>query len=436
MPLPISESQARAATRWLVSNFREPLERAVAGTPFTIELLCGIGCQETATLWLPFVAQGIKARDILARAIGDASGDYPNTSRNAFPRDTVAFRAAYGDAFTEMLIAEANATRALRGWGPKQWVYKGYGLFQYDLQHIQMDEAFFRERHWYEFEACLAKVMKELANKLQRTGELWAAVKAYNGSGARAEEYKNNVRTFTDIARDEIGRMLAAPLAVVADAPAAPRGLSRELKRTKGTARRGAKRALAGPPSRPVISQADLRERLASLRIDRQVHPVVVVGIRGFYRDRMGAPGVNDRGIYDDALLIDTPDSFASFNGNTDPSRVQIGHGTGAEKGMAALNAGLWYVHKFDLHKGEYLALCQRLGQVTVTRDGTPPYPDTGMFGINIHKGGYNTTSSLGCQTVHPDQWAAFIEMAVSQAKRWHGARWDQVVIPYALFGA
>jgi lysozyme len=185
-----------------------------------------------------------------------------------------------------------------------------------------------------------------------------------------------------------------------------------------------------------VISQAELRERLASLRIDRQVHPVVVVGIRGFYRDAMGAPGVNDRGIYDDALFIDTPDSFASFNGNTDPSRVQIGHGTGAEKGMAVLNAGLWYAHKFDLHKGEYLALCQRLGQVTVTRDGTPPYSDTGMFGINIHKGGYNTTSSLGCQTVHPDQWAAFIEMAVAHAKRWHGARWDQVVIPYALFGA
>jgi len=120
MPLPIPESQARAATRWLVSNFRDPLERAVTGTPFTIELLCGIGCQETATLWLPFVAQGIKARDILARAIGDASGDYPNTSRNAFPRDTGAFRTAYGDAFTDMLIAEANATRALRGWGPKQ----------------------------------------------------------------------------------------------------------------------------------------------------------------------------------------------------------------------------------------------------------------------------------------------------------------------------
>jgi lysozyme len=107
--------------------------------------------------------------------------------------------------------------------------------------------------------------------------------------------------------------------------------------------------------------------------------------------------------------------------------------GKGRSKGIASLDAGLWYVHKFDLHDGRYLALCQRLGQVTVTRDGKPPYPDTGMFGINIHKGGYNTTSSLGCQTIHPDQWPAFIELAADQAQRWHGARWKDVVIPYVL---
>ena len=80
------------------------------------------------------------------RAIGDASGDFPNTSRSAFPKDTPTFRAAFGDAFADMLIAEANASRALRNMGPKTWVYKGYGIFQYDLQHVHADKAFFRER--------------------------------------------------------------------------------------------------------------------------------------------------------------------------------------------------------------------------------------------------------------------------------------------------
>jgi hypothetical protein len=407
-----------------MTHFGDTLQRAVEGTPFSVELLCGIACQETAFLWLPLVQKSLGAREVLARSIGDASGDAPNTGRKAFPVNTAAFRAEFGDEFTGMLIAEANASRALRGMGPKQWVYKGYGIFQYDLQHVRIDDAFFRSRQWYEFEACVGKVLDELTVRLRRTGELWAAVKAYNGTGPRADEYRDNVRVFAEIARNEIGRMMAGP------APAAPQI---KVVRPHGTrpkkGKTGAKRAV----QKPMLTQAQLRKQLVPFTIDRTVHPIIVVGIRGYYRDTMGAPGVNDRGIYDDAIFIDTPDTFAAFNGNTDPSRVRIGQGTGAERGMAVLNPGIWYVHRFDLHKEEYLALCQRTGQVTVTRDGTPPYADTGMFGINIHRGGYNTTSSLGCQTVHPDQWSSFITLAVDHAKRWHGARWNSVVIPYAL---
>ena len=101
---------------------------------------------------------------------------------------------------------------------------------------------------------------------------------------------------------------------------------------------------------------------------------------------------------------------------------------------MASLKPGAWFVHKFDQHRGKYLALCQRLGPVTVVRDGNPPYEDTGSnFGINIHRGSYNATSSLGCQTIHPDQWTSFIGLAVDQAKRYFVDRWDKVVIPYVL---
>jgi hypothetical protein len=87
----------------------------------------------TAYFWLNFIDKKSVA-DVLARCVLDASGDYPGTERSAFPKNTHAFTAKYGDAFANMLIAEANATRKWRGFGPAAWVYKGYGLFQFDLQ--------------------------------------------------------------------------------------------------------------------------------------------------------------------------------------------------------------------------------------------------------------------------------------------------------------
>ncbi|MCK7558716.1 hypothetical protein MKQ70_28485 [Chitinophaga sedimenti] len=68
-----------------------------------------------------------------------------------------------------------------------------------------------------------------------------------------------------------------------------------------------------------------------------------------------------------------------------------------------------------------------------MVRDGSPDYEDTGMFGINIHRGGYNTTSSLGCQTIHPTQWDSFINLAKDQASRIWGQRWNKEVVPYIL---
>lgn len=417
--LPITENQARQATGWLVENFGAEMRAAIENTPavpFGVDLLCGIVCQETAYAWLAFVNQLTPAQ-VLARCVYDASGDAAGTTRSAFPKNTAAFRDRYGDAFTEMLIGEANETRALRGMGPKTWVYKGYGLFQYDLQYVEPDEGFFRNRLWRSFDECLKRAMGELMTKYQAKGELWAAVKAYNGTGPRAEQYKENVRVFTAWAKDEIGRRLAG----------APTGAAAPAAAPAATSRRNV------PSTTPRLEAAALRKQVAAFAVDRGVHPVVVVGIRGYYRDTMGAPGVNDRGIYDDALFVDSPDAFVAFNGNTDPSVYRVGRGTGANKGMASLNPGLWYAHGFGQHKGKYLALCQRLGEVTVTRDGNPPYADTGYFGINIHRGGYQTTSSEGCQTIHPDQWTGFISLVTDQAKRYHGKRWDKVVIPYIL---
>ena len=69
-------------------------------------------------------------------------------------------------------------------------------MFQYDLQSVKTDEAFFRERKWYDFDECLKRVMKELASKYKAHKDVWKAVRAYNGSGAGAARYVNNVVQF------------------------------------------------------------------------------------------------------------------------------------------------------------------------------------------------------------------------------------------------
>ena len=193
--LPITRTQTHKAAKWMKDNFSHEMAAAVSGTVFSVDHVCAIACQETAYLWLGWI-ETMAVGDVLGRCIGDASGDFPGTLRSAFPKNTAAFRAKYGDHLTNILIGEANLSRAIRGFDPKDWVYKGYGIFQFDLQHIVTDEAFFRDRKWYSFGECVVRLMQELKKKYSVTGDLWKTFKAYNGSGPAAENYANNVTQF------------------------------------------------------------------------------------------------------------------------------------------------------------------------------------------------------------------------------------------------
>lgn len=193
--LPLSHTQCLACASWLDTHFGDKAAAAVAGTPFEKELLYAIACQETACVWYRWMADHTP-EEVLARCVFDASGD-ANGTRMAFPKNTTAFVEKFGQGLADTLIAEANATRALHGWGPKPWVYAGYGIFQYDIQAILTDPDFFGKKEWYSMDACLNKVMSELKAKWQlHPADLFHTVKAYNGSGPRADNYAKNVFQF------------------------------------------------------------------------------------------------------------------------------------------------------------------------------------------------------------------------------------------------
>lgn len=153
--------------------------------------------------------------------------------------------------------------------------------------------------------------------------------------------------------------------------------------------------------SSPQLAERNVRAILAANGIDQS--KVAVVAVRGYYLDSMGKPGVNDRSIYDDAQFIVWPDGYAAFVANTDPNGYRKGSGTGAGKGMAMLKEGI-HLYGTGKHKGR-LAFTQ-CEKFTVVRDGNPPYSDSGWHAINWHDGGNHSTSSLGCQTNRPGDFA------------------------------
>lgn len=184
------------------------------------------------------------------------------------------------------------------------------------------------------------------------------------------------------------------------------------------------------PAQRPFHTAAQINSLIA--HIDRKKFPVLIVGLRGDFLS-MGNAGVNDRGIYDDAIAIVSPSGIVWFNGNTDPGAYRKGKGFGSGKGMAVLKCGDWD-YQLGLHKGEYLAFVQAAA-VTVIRDGVNgDYEDTGWHGINIHHGGPTKVSSIGCQTIpiQQGQWDAFIALARAEMKR-HGVKKVKYVLREAV---
>lgn len=168
---------------------------------------------------------------------------------------------------------------------------------------------------------------------------------------------------------------------------------------------------------------------------------VWILGIRG-------CNGPNQVGIYDDALFLITPNGVEGFNGNTDPSRLI--------KGVAQLVPGTYYykkglhgLHHLDLndpHQKDILDEAIRSGRdisnltywafrqdsdVSVKREGDDTVHTDNVqnrFWIDIHRGGYNTTSSAGCQTIHPDQWPDFKGKGYAAMDEFNQTR-----IPYVL---
>ena len=148
--------------------------------------------------------------------------------------------------------------------------------------------------------------------------------------------------------------------------------------------------------------------------------------------------------VFDDYLTISFKNEkgewqYYYWNATCDPGKkgVQQFHN---KNGVARLVPGQYRgVWKIDLHQGKYEALCQRGGNVTVWRDANKDLifeenkTDTGMFGINIHKAGQDSTWvenwSEGCQVFKAvKDFNEFMKIC-NESKKVHGNSFTYTLI-------
>src|SRR6266545_6888232 len=85
-----------ADMKWFKENFHVEVEAAIAGTPFTLDLLVARACQETGDVW-PILRRKpqLTLDRILALCVGDTIDFNPatNKGRKAFPKNKAALLA-------------------------------------------------------------------------------------------------------------------------------------------------------------------------------------------------------------------------------------------------------------------------------------------------------------------------------------------------------
>ena len=160
--------------RWFKQQFSDAIRAATVGTPFTVDMLTALACQETGELWSAFRKAGLPVADILALCVGDTLDE--DKGRRAFPRTKAALMAANeGAAMFDIARAglvdmarhvPAYAAVANR---PDKFCH-GFGIFQYDLQFFEKDPAYFLTRRYADFSASLGKALEELRAKARKIG--------------------------------------------------------------------------------------------------------------------------------------------------------------------------------------------------------------------------------------------------------------------------
>lgn len=187
--------------RWFKQQFHDKIDVATAGTPFTLDMIVALACQETGYIWQTLRRHKDKLSQarILELCVGDtidANSKYP---RKAFPRTKADLIVkpngqAMFDIARQSLVDMAKYINGYDSAVKNSSKFPhGFGIFQYDLQFFLTEPNYFLQKQYANFDLCLAKCLGELRHALQRIGwkdktsltdyEMAAVAIAYNTGG-------------------------------------------------------------------------------------------------------------------------------------------------------------------------------------------------------------------------------------------------------------
>lgn len=160
---------------WFKAQFGEVIARAVRGTPFDVDMLTALACQETGELWSQLRRKpGMTPERVAALCCGDTLD--ADRGRRAFPRfkedlvaapDGAAMFAIARKALLDM--AELVPAYAFARDRPKKFAH-GFGIFQYDLQFFLVNPDYFLKRRYEDFSQSLGRALGELKSGLRKLG--------------------------------------------------------------------------------------------------------------------------------------------------------------------------------------------------------------------------------------------------------------------------
>ncbi|HEY0333022.1 MAG TPA: hypothetical protein VGC74_04825 [Stenotrophomonas sp.] len=179
---------------WFKQAFAARIAPAIAATPYRLDFLVALACQETGEVWPQLRRAGVPVARLLELCVGDTLDE--SAGRSAFPRNKAALLAVPEGAAMfaiarQGLVDMAAHVPAYRGAArnPDKFCH-GFGVFQRDLQFFKVDPQYFLQRQYAQFEQTLAHALAELESKRKKIGlgdsrtlsvlEMCAVAIAYN----------------------------------------------------------------------------------------------------------------------------------------------------------------------------------------------------------------------------------------------------------------